>query len=376
MLSWLWNWWWWSDDYCDAQSMNNNDDDDDNVEDNILHKNVNGEFNYEDYKKYSINVVDKQTSSHFIKWDTFKCGSKYNFNYRYIDKNQEKYYNIIDFCKGLKIKHDDVLDCSWNDDEHVYYLDEIIFNKKRHGSDNIAPASLGSLFATQEGLRNVLIQFNFAHKNRVLWRIQTAADIYNGIDDDNDNDYKHKNLRDKIDSVLEHVQKLNANSEKFLQNHELFKNKVNDKFEQFEERLHELNVKLNTIQSAENVKMCLRNKSAVASSSSPINTSVVFPRDTTKHQHLAVFSERNDDGLNTTLAFVSGQEQHFRKRKLRYEDTMETLYDGVHPNPLLAIQCINEHLYDKNYKIKKLARRVIDVNCNFDAIKEIVQNVL
>nr|BEV20870.1 hypothetical protein [Bombyx mori nucleopolyhedrovirus] len=331
MLSWLWNWWMWSGD---------NDDDD-----NDAAIAAEDRFDPDDYKKYHINV---QQWSHIVKWDSFKCNT-HSFKYRYVHNDTNaKFYNVIDFCKGLEIAHDDILDCNWDSDQ-VYHLNEIIFHKQKSKRDL---NSLGALFATKQGLLKILMRLNFDNKSNALLHLQTEGE--------------RDDLRDKIESVLKHVKKLNTNSEKFMVTHETFKNDVGNRFEQFELRLNELDAKLNMLQSAEKLKTTIVTESK--------NGTVTFPRDITKHQHLAIFSERIDDRIK--LAFVLGQERHFRKRKMRFEDDMEVLYDGVHPNPLLAIQCINEKLYDKHYKIRKIAKRVIDVDCTHNVVKEVIQEVL
>ncbi|ABL75957.1 38.7 kDa protein [Maruca vitrata nucleopolyhedrovirus] len=323
MLSWLWNWWMRSGDSYDSI--------------------VDSRFNSDDYKKYHVNA---HQWSHIVKWDSFKCNT-HSFKYKYVHSDSNtKHYNVIDFCKGLEIAHDDILDCNWDDDQ-VHHLNEIVLHVPKSKRDI---SSLGALFATKQGLLEILMRLNFANKSAALLHIQTEGE--------------RDDLRDKIESVLKHVKKLNTNSENFMVTHETFKNEVGNRFEQFESRLHELDAKLNTLQSVETAVVASENNYG----------RVTFPRDITKHQHLAVFSERINDHIK--LAFVLGQERHFRKRKMRFEDDMEVLYDGVHPNPLMAIQCINEKLYDKNYKIRKIAKRVIDVDCTPNVVREVIQEVL
>jgi Protein of unknown function (DUF3627) len=300
------------------------------------------------FNRYNIPVMDKH-KSHLIKWSTFEC-MNYNFNYRYvINQNNIKCFNIIDFFKGLNVNHDCVYDCDWNDNE-IYHLNEIIFPKSN--SDR-SLESLGSLFATQKGIANILKKLQFENKIEVIMNLMRVHNV------------ERDHLHDKIETVLKHVRNLNENSEKFLECHETFKTEVSTKFANFETRLNELNTKLNTIQTAEKIKNIVHQH---------VRDQVMFPRDITKHQRLAVFSERVDD--HTRLAFVSGQESHFRKRKAQFEDDMEVLYDDVHPNPLLAIHCISENFYNKNYKVNKLGKRVINVNCDVNVAKNIVHEVV
>jgi putative AlgH/UPF0301 family transcriptional regulator/chaperonin cofactor prefoldin len=158
-----------------------------------------------------------------------------------------------------------------------------------------------------------LHQLPFANKDDVLMAIKTDK----GCDD----------VREKIESVLKHIKTLNANSDKFINAHKSFKQEVGARFEQFEQRLQTLDTKLNTLQ-------CAAPTQAVPG--------VVFPRDVTKHQHLAVFMGRVEEQGSTQIAFARGQDEHFRKRKLEFEDDMDTMFEGVHPNPLMAVHCLAE----------------------------------
>jgi hypothetical protein len=336
MFDWLWKWW-----LDDNGDNNNNNDDEENFND------FEDDQNGYDFNMYKAPTLDKHPS-HLLKWQTFKCVN-YNFNYRYLmNQNNVKCYSIVDFFKGIMIKLDNIHDCDWNEEE-IYHLNEIIFNKKTEKTMN----TLGSLFTTQKGLVNILKGLHFAHKIEVVLSLM--------------NDYvQPDDLRDKIENVLQNVRKLNMNSEKFIESHETFKNEVNMKFTHFDTRLNELSSKLNIMKSSEKLKTTIQQNQQ--------RNRVIFPKDITKHQHLAVFSERVDD--HTKLAFISGQETHFRKRKAQFENDMELLYNAVHPNPLLAIQCINENFYSKNYKVIKLGKRMIHVNCDVGVAKSIVNETL
>ncbi|AKN81013.1 hypothetical protein [Lonomia obliqua multiple nucleopolyhedrovirus] len=314
--------------------------------------------------------------THIIKWKTFQCCT-YKFDYKHVFNNKNViFYNILDYLMGLKITREHISNVNWNDNE-ILHLNDVIFTSTNHNNNNNnrnKQDNLSSLYGSKQKLVGILQNLNFEHKNKVLLHIMGKK----FGDDDN----KQDDIHDKIETVLQHVKKLNNNSEKFMLGHEMFKNEVHDKFKQFETRFQDLDAKLNVIQSAEELKHSLQqhycNNNCINNSDNDNDGKrrVMFPRDITKHQHLAVFSERIND--HTKLAFVSGQEYHFRKRKLQYEEdgNMETLYDDVHPNPLLAIQCINENFYEKNYKINKLAKRLINVNCDSAVAKSIVNECL
>nr|WUR10859.1 38.7K [Calliteara abietis nucleopolyhedrovirus] len=126
---------------------------------------------------------------------------------------------------------------------------------------------------------------------------------------------------------------------------------------------------------------------------------VKFPRDVSKHPRLAVFvrsvgnksvdnndnsvvdrvnnfeHNNNGDDQVVQLAFLSGQQRNFNVRKRPYRH-MEQLYDVVHPNPVMAIQCINEELRSRNYKFTKKRGRLFEVECDLATLKAFIDENL
>lgn len=301
---------------------------------------VDAEFDEQAYRRYA---VDQRAHSDLVRRDVFRC-HPFVFKFRYVlDERAGRCCSVVDFCKGLKISHDLLQRCNF-DRQHVRQLNELVL-----GAPPAQPDFLGGLFATKHGLVQLLQRFSFANKNEVLLAV--------GANEDHDRD----NLLDKIEAVLNHVKTLNTNSDKFVNAHKSFKLEVGARFEQFEQRLQTLDTKLNALQCA-----------------APTRTApgVVFPRDVTKHPHLAVFMGRVENRGVTQIAFARGQEEHFRKRKLEFEEGMDVMFEGVHPNPLLAVHCIKEEFANGGHKIRRLPKKVIEVDCAVNVAKDIVKKAI
>ncbi len=102
--------------------------------------------------------------------------------------------------------------------------------------------------------------------------------------------------------------------------------------------------------------------------------SVRFPRDSSKHPRLAVYVKSLDDN-STEIAFLSGQSRRHRAMKRKFSD-MELVYDNVHPNPQLAIMCLNEELDMKNLKYKKKNSRMLHVDCSLSTARSFISENL
>nr|AGE61396.1 38.7K protein [Chrysodeixis chalcites nucleopolyhedrovirus]AGE61846.1 38.7K protein [Chrysodeixis chalcites nucleopolyhedrovirus] len=98
--------------------------------------------------------------------------------------------------------------------------------------------------------------------------------------------------------------------------------------------------------------------------------SVRFPRDSSKHPRLAVFVKSLENN-STQIAFLSGQSKRHRAMKRKYSD-MELVYDSIHPNPQLAMLCLNEELDMKNFNYKKKTRRTLQVESSVETVKSFI----
>ncbi|AKN80615.1 38.7K [Perigonia lusca single nucleopolyhedrovirus] len=101
---------------------------------------------------------------------------------------------------------------------------------------------------------------------------------------------------------------------------------------------------------------------------------VKFPKDSSKHPRLVVYVKPVDD-MATDVTFITGLQQHQRLGKRKYRD-MECVYDRVHPNPQMAVYCINEEMNMKNFNYVKRARKMYRVECNVDVMKSFINENL
>lgn len=298
---------------------------------------VTQEFDEKAYKRYT---VDLHAHSDLVRWDVFRC-YPFVFKFRYVvDDSTERCCSVVDFCKGLEISHDLLLRCNF-DRHHIRSLNELVLGAAPTDAD-----SVGSLFATKHGLIILLQQLPFVNKKDVLLAIKT------------DKGYERDDTRDKIEAVLKHIKALTDNSDKFITAHKSFKQEVSARFGQFEQRLDALDTRISALHA---------NAQAAPG--------VVFPRDVTKHPHLAVFMSAKNVG-NTQIAFTRGQEEHFRKRKLEFAEDMDVAFEGVHPNPMMAVHCIREEFANSRYKMRRLSKRVIEVECDINVAKDIVKKAI
>ncbi|BBD51507.1 38.7K [Samia ricini nucleopolyhedrovirus] len=291
-------------------------------------------FDARAYKRYA---VDRRAHSDLVRWDVFRC-HPFTFEFRYVADDAGRHFNLVDFCKGLQISHDLLPRCRWDCARH---LNEIALGAPPTA---FAIESAGSLFATKHGLVQFLQQLPFTNKEQVLLAIRA--------------DRERDDMREKIESVLKHVKTLSANSDKFINSHKSFKLAVNARFEHLEQRLQKLDVKLQ------------------APSERDAAPGVVFPRDVTKHEHLAVFMSGVEERGSTQIAFARGQQEHFRKRKLQFEESMDVMFEGVHPSPVMAVNRIKEELFGSGHKVRRLSKHIVEVKCSVAAAKDIVKKAI
>nr|QBI90352.1 bro-2 [Trichoplusia ni single nucleopolyhedrovirus] len=102
--------------------------------------------------------------------------------------------------------------------------------------------------------------------------------------------------------------------------------------------------------------------------------SVRFPRDSSKHPRLAVFVKPLENN-STQIAFLSGQSRRHKTMKRKYSD-MELVYDSIHPNPQLAMLCLNEELDVNNFNYTKKTRRMLQVESSVETVKSFIADNL
>nr|QIT08169.1 38.7K [Lymantria dispar multiple nucleopolyhedrovirus] len=105
----------------------------------------------------------------------------------------------------------------------------------------------------------------------------------------------------------------------------------------------------------------------------PVGATVKFPRDATKHPWLAVLAKEvwRDGAVATEIAFATSRAAA-SSRKRKYSD-MSLIYQGVHPNPQLAVCCITEEWQERGLSFSKRARQpVYLVDSNIQKVKSAV----
>ncbi|ADD73844.1 38.7 kDa protein [Lymantria xylina nucleopolyhedrovirus] len=110
----------------------------------------------------------------------------------------------------------------------------------------------------------------------------------------------------------------------------------------------------------------------------PVAATVKLPKDSTKHPWLAVFAKevcREEAGAATQIAFATSRAAA-SARKRKYCD-MNLIYQGVHPNPQLAVCCITEEWQERGLSFSKRARQpVYVVDSNIQNVKtSIYENI-
>nr|AHC69626.1 38.7K [Lymantria dispar multiple nucleopolyhedrovirus] len=105
----------------------------------------------------------------------------------------------------------------------------------------------------------------------------------------------------------------------------------------------------------------------------PVGATVKFPRDATKHPWLTVLAKevRREGAVATEIAFATSRAAA-SARKRKYSD-MSLIYQGVHPNPQLAVCCITEEWQERGLSFSKRARQpVYLVDSNIQKVKRAV----
>ncbi|QUJ09317.1 38.7K protein [Gynaephora ruoergensis nucleopolyhedrovirus] len=99
-----------------------------------------------------------------------------------------------------------------------------------------------------------------------------------------------------------------------------------------------------------------------------------FPKNSAKHPRLAVYVKPSDDDSGATeIALLAGQQKNVNVRKRHYKD-MELVVDRVHPNPLLALNCLDEDLQNSNFNFLKKTKRSYQIDCGIEAVKRFIHD--
>nr|ADV91248.1 38.7 kDa protein [Spodoptera frugiperda multiple nucleopolyhedrovirus]AFH58979.1 38.7 kDa protein [Spodoptera frugiperda multiple nucleopolyhedrovirus]QED40217.1 38.7K [Spodoptera frugiperda multiple nucleopolyhedrovirus] len=281
------------------------------------------------------------------------------------------------------------------DDKYKRTINELVFNN--HHDDNNSLICIN-----KHGVVQLLDNLDFKNKAEfITWIIE---DVYLELE----NKFIPSPIDEKLSKVLAAVDTIKEHNSEVVRTNDEFKTQVIERFEWFNVQISELHNKVNMLNNVDDLYKRLqdyhRNKKQLFSDSNSsgildINDSasffnnnnnantcnnngngpryemVRFPRDSTKHPRLSVFVKPSEDGEGTEVAFLAAQQRRHGALKRKFNN-MEMIYDSVHPNPLLAMHCINEELDMKQIDYTKRSRRLLKVNTSVDTVKSFINENL
>jgi prophage antirepressor-like protein len=315
--------------------------------------------------------------SYLFKKKRIEFDQQFRFTIHYL-YNEEIWLAANSFASGIGFADPDeavstcVVDC------YKRSLNQLVFNSDQEAS---------VVCINKHGVLQLLDHIDFECKAEfTAWLIENVYCELEGK-------FVPSPLDEKLNKVLAAVDG--------IQRHNVDAAETNERFKaQVIERVAELNAKMSMYENVDDLYRRLRehhrtvrpaddqrrmsfmsssscHPQEAATGSGNVETSryenVRFPRDVTKHPRLSVFVEPHGD--STHVAFVASQQKRHGALKRKYND-MEMIYDSVHPNPQMAMQCIDEELNMKNFDYIKTTRRRMKINCNVDTVKSFIQENL
>ncbi|UJZ89079.1 38.7k [Erannis ankeraria nucleopolyhedrovirus] len=328
--------------------------------------------------------ASSQNYSYLLEKQTFKFHNQFLFALRYT-VTEELWMVGCDFAYGIGFDDAEKAIKSLVDDRYVKSLNTIVF-KNNVAQDSNQAGNVKCINKT--GAFQLLNNINFENKAEfIAYLSENFKNLESKL---TTNKSSSVCIDEKLSKVLTAIETIKKDNVSLLDHNELFKNQVFNKFGAFEKRFNEQIVELDKkICLYDNVEQ-LYNKLRTFHKSKEITGSfsnlsflsdtahnnddykyetVKFPRDSSKYPRLAVYVKSNEQG--TDLAFLAGQQKNMRARKRKYQD-MELVYDAVHPNPLLALHCIDEELENKNFKYCKKSKRVYCIDSDIDTVKSFI----
>ncbi|ABF47463.1 38.7K protein [Clanis bilineata nucleopolyhedrovirus] len=352
-------------------------------------------------------ILANTPSSHIVLTTKLKFDCvEFRLRYTYVDDCV--WAIIVDLLKGLDI---DAAHLDYVHPDNVKTLNELIFkNSSRVGGSLKCINSMGCV--------QILKSCN---------KLDLANDLIDAINSLKPNTNKvdvavekrqnsNESIEQKLATMMEYIEKCNKT---LVDTNQCFKNEIINKFsvldtkiENFENQLKQVNEKIDLLNNVEQLYQTLKehhkNKlvnSKVVTAKADSTTSclsfldeshrqedqgvtssnnftsnynryetVKFPKDMSKHPRLSVFVKPLNEN-STAVAFLSGQKRHNLLGKRKYNN-MELVYDSIHPNPQLAVHCINEELDSKQFEYHKRTRRLYHVQCGVDVVKSFINENL
>ncbi|CDG72357.1 38.7K (Ac13) [Spodoptera exigua multiple nucleopolyhedrovirus] len=356
-----------------------NDDDDDDSDDR-----------YEERKNISSTLLSG--FSYLFKTKRLQFDDQFSFTVDYLF-NDEVWIAGNKLAEGLGFRDPQTAIDEFVDGKYKRTINELVFN-------NSVGDTNGLVCVNKHGVLQLIDRLDF--KNKAEFTAWIIEEVYVELE----NKFLPSPIDDKLNKVLAAVDTIKQHNNEALRTNDQFKDQVIERFEWFNVQISELNKKMSTLNNVDelyrrlqdyhksnniNTTMFSNNASsstALSSSSSSYENNLMggivdnehtryetvrFPRDTSKHPRLSVFVKPSEEG--TDIAFITAQQRRHNALKRKFND-MEMIYDSVHPNPQLAMHCINEELDIKQFDYTKRSRRVIHVNSPIEIVKSFINENL
>ncbi|ACI28723.1 38.7K protein [Agrotis ipsilon multiple nucleopolyhedrovirus] len=339
--------------------------------------------------------------SYLFKKKRIRFDEQFSFTIHYLF-NDEIWLAANAFAAGVGFSDPAEAVRQFVDSKYKCSLNQLVFNVGGGGGgggeDNNAEEGL--VCVNKHGVLQLLDQIDFDNKAEFMaWLIEN---VYAELE----NKFLPSPIDEKLNKMLTAVDDIKQHNDELARTNEHFKSQVIERIEMFDRRIAQLNDKMVMFENVDELYRRLRehHRTTTASTSSAARhlrhpsflsasdvgggdsgdiigengdlcryETVRFPRDTSKHPRLSVFVKPSESG--TQLAFVASQQRRHGVLKRKYND-MEMIYDSVHPNPQLAMQCINEELDMKNFDYRKQSRRTLHINCSVDTAKSLIHENL
>lgn len=299
---------------------------------------------------------------------------KFNFTIHYLFNN-EVWLAACSVAEGLGFENSQYAIENYVSEKYKRTVNQLVFNNQNDdGHDSL-------ICINKLGVLQLLDYLDFENKAEfIAWIIE---DLFCQLEDK----FIPSPLDLKITKVLNTVDYIKQHNDETVRTNDQFKSQVIERFECFNKQITELHNKISMYDNIEELYNRLQdhhgsrnflNTSSDDDDNNNINNNnnmcryetVRFPRDASKHPRLTIFAKPSEDGT-TQLSFLASQQRHHNSLKRKYGD-MEMIYDNIHPNPQMAMYCINEELDLKNFNYTKRSRRTIILNCSMDTAKSFI----
>jgi hypothetical protein len=335
----------------------------------------NGEDEEQDKNITTIKKPRLAGFSYLFKKKRLQFDEQFSFTMHYLF-NDELWLAACAFADGIGYIDADAAVYDHVDDKYKRSVNQLLFNNDSQDCSVVC--------INKHGVLQLLDCIDFTNK------AEFTAWLFDNVFVELEGKFVPSPIDEKLTKVLKAIDGLQQHNSEMALTNEQFKSQVIEKFDAFDRRVAELNDKMTMFENVDDLYRRLREHHRTLDSPRQMSflsssdddrrneecvrfDTVRFPRDTSKHPRLSVFVKPDDNG--TQLAFVASQQRRHCALKRKYSD-MEMIYDNVHPNPELAMQCINEELDMKNFDYRKKSRRILHINCNLDTAKSFIQENL